>query len=308
MLYREERRLSMPSELEKSVYRTLAYFSHFRYPLTGFEVWKWLLEPGGPVSLFEVLETLKSSNWLRDKVTAFQGFYALGDAQAWHRDRHVRFLDAMRKYRKAERTVQLLGRLPWIHGVAVCNSLSWYQTTQQSDIDLFVVTKPGRVWSARLLSTIPAMLLRQRPGEAKTDPVCLSFFCTDQALDFEKLKIGTSDPYLAYWCRSLVPLIDHSDWMDNFEMHNAWLREVLPHAQFVRRASRFRPYVKARLPWVPLSERLAKQLQMEKFPASIRSLMNRDSRVIVSDDMLKFHEQDAREQIRMTLEDKVSAL
>lgn len=298
----------MPSALETSIYRTLAYFAYFQYPLTSFEIWKWLLEPDQHVPLIAVVETLDQSAWLRDQVQFHQGFYALGEVVAWRRDRHLRFLDAVRKYHKAERAVQVLGRLPWINGVAVCNSLSWYQTKQDSDIDLFVVAAPGRVWSARLLSTIPAILLRQRPGEAESDPVCLSFFSTEHAFNFEKLKISDADPYLAYWCRSLVPLVDHSDWMDAFEMKNPWLRDVLPNAQFVRRAARFRPYIKIRLPWIPLSEKLAKQLQMDKFPKVIRELMNRDSRVIVTDDMLKFHEQDAREQIRAELVNKMAAV
>ena len=298
----------MPSVLETSIYRTLAYFAYFKYPLTSFEIWKWLLEPGQPVSLFEVIQALEGSTWLPAKIKKYHGFYALGEVDVWHTDRHLRFLDAMRKYHKAERAVQLLGRLPWIDGVAVCNSLSWYQTKQDSDIDLFVITRPGRIWSARLLSTIPAILLRQRPGEAASDPVCLSFFCTDQALNFEKLKIGSTDPYLAYWCRSLVPLVDHSGWMEKFEMQNSWLREVLPNAQFVRRASRFRPSVKFHLPWLPLSERLAKQLQLERFPKVIRELMNIDTRVVVSAEMLKFHEHDARQQIRQALADKLEVL
>ena len=130
----------MPSSVERSIYRTLAYFAYFKYPLTGFEVWKWLLEPGGPVSLLEVLEALRDSAWLQAKMTASQGFYALGDVNEWRRDRHLRFLDAMRKYRKAERAVQLLGRLPWVEGVAVCNSLSWYQTKQDSDIEGWLAT------------------------------------------------------------------------------------------------------------------------------------------------------------------------
>ena len=87
-----------------------------------------------------------------------------------------------------------------------------------------------------------------------------------------------------------------------------WLRQVLPNAQFVRRASRFRPSVRLRLPWLPISEELPKQIQQERFPAIIRELMNKDSRVIVSNDMLKFHEQDSREQISVTLEDKVNAV
>ncbi len=298
----------MPSALETSIYRTLAYFEYFKYPLTSFEIWKWLLAPGQTVALGEVVACLDKSDWLKSKVSEYQGFYALGQVAAWRQDRHLRFLDAMRKFHKVSRLLHLFGRLPWVDGIAVCNSLSWHHTKSDSDIDLFFIVKPGRIWSVRLLATIPVMLLRQRPGEATSDPICLSFFCTSDALAFETLKIGDQDPYLAYWCRSLVPLVDHGGWMDKFEMYNPWLREVLPQAQYVRRASRFRSDMRIRWPWLPLRESLAKQIQMEHFPAAIRELMNRDSRVVITDQMLKFHDRDARAQILKALDDKLAAL
>ena len=298
----------MPTTLELSIYRTLAYFAYFKYPLTSFEIWKWLLMPGQTYSLFEVIEALEDSVWLRTRLERHQGFYALEDVATQYQDRHIRFLDAVRKYHKVERAVQVLGRLPWVDGIAVCNSLSWHHTTTSSDIDLFIITKPGRVWSARLLSTLPVILLRQRPGERQVDPLCLSFFCADSALNLEVLKIGADDPYLAYWSRSLVPLVDHSGWVQKFKLANVWLDTVLPNASAVCRPDRFKPSISLRLPWLPLSEQLPKQLQLEKFPLAIREVMNKDTRVVVNDQMLKFHEQDARDLIRYTLEGRMSRL
>lgn len=298
----------MPSSLEISIYRTLAYFAYFKYPLTSFEVWKWLLEPGEKSTLTAVVETLSSSAWLRARMHEYNGFYSLEHVVSQVQDRHVRFLDAMRKYQKVERVVQLIGRLPWIDGIAVCNSLSWCHTNLESDIDLFIVAKPGRVWSARLLSTLPLMLLRQRPGESQLDPICLSFFCTESGFDFSKLKAGSSDPYLAYWCQSLVPLVSRAAWQAKFKLSNQWLVDVLPNASQVLRASRFRSESRIRWPWLPVSEALLKQFQMDKFPPAIRELMNKDTRVVINDQMLKFHEQDSRELIRYTLEGRMSRL
>lgn len=298
----------MPSSLELSVYRTLAYFAYFKYPLTSFEIWKWLLEPGEEVSLAQVIEALSSSSWLKDRLKFYQGFYALEHVAHQYHDRHLRFLDAMRKYDKALRTAKWLGRLPWIEGVAICNSLAWQHTNTKSDIDLFIIATSGRLWSARLLSTWPLKFLRERPGEGNIDPICLSFFCTPSVFNFESLKIGSADPYLAYWCSSLIPVVDRGNWQAKFGLANRWLAEVLPNVQNVQVASQFRVSIMFRLPRLPISEALPKQLQLDRFPSSIRSLMNIDSRVVVTDDMLKFHEQDAREQIRTALENRMTSL
>jgi hypothetical protein len=298
----------MPNDLELSIFRTLAYFAYFKYPLTSFEIWKWLLMPAGKYSLFEVITALDHSVWLRAHCEPWQGFYALHETQYQVSDRHLRFLDAMRKYRKVERAMQILGRLPWIEGVAVCNSLAWYATTIQSDIDLFIIAAPRRVWSTRLLTTLPLLLLRQRPGECERDPLCLSFFSTESAFDFSRLKIAQHDPYLAYWSKTLVPILDRTHWSTTFHQINSWLSADLPNAWPVRRAWRFSLRTPWRWPWLPLSEQLPKQVQLERFPVEIQHLMNVDTRVVVNDAMLKFHDQDTRAQIQASLEEKLASL
>lgn len=298
----------MTTSLTVAIVRTVAYFHYFDYPVTVFEIWKWLLEPDDTVSLADVMSELETSTLLQRRLQRHGAYYGLGNVAQQVAQRHTRFLDATRKYRKAERTARFLGRLPWVRGIAVCNSLAWRHTTPESDIDLFIVAAAGRVWSARFLSTVPAMLLKQRPGESLQDPVCLSFFVTPEALAFEQLKISSEDSYLAYWCRSLVPLVDHSGWQERFEAENVWLGKVLPNAAPVKMAYRFRFRPRLRLLWVPFSEKLFRALQVERFPTRIRELMNKDTRVIVSDDMLKFHENDRREDIAQSLQRTVKAI
>ena len=38
--------------------------------------------------------------------------------------------------------------------MAICNSLSMYATHEDSDIDLFIVTKPGMLWFIRFFVTL----------------------------------------------------------------------------------------------------------------------------------------------------------
>lgn len=299
-------RISLASVLEWDCYRVLAYFAFFRYPLTAPEVWKWLYAPEGRWTLAEVMETLAHSTWLAEHVTQHHGFYALGDDCAGQvRDRHMRFLDALRKYQTLRPVLGYLGRLPFVRAVAVCNSLAFHHTNEESDIDLFIVTEPGRVWSARLLAVSAMALLRRRPGEAKRDPVCCSFFVDYNAVDLSAVKIGEYDPYLALWTSTLIPVLDRGNVFTRLRVMNTWVDDVLPNARPVCRAPRFRPKTGRQLPGDVMREHIARSIQEAKFPVTIRDLQNKDTRVVVSDRMLKFHVNDRRSEIMAALEEKL---
>lgn len=301
----------MPADIEKDIYRTLAYFSYFGYPLTVFEVWKWLLEPAQEHSFGQILETLETSSWLQECTEAREGFYCLRSKKHGGIDRQLamrrrRFLNANRKYQKLRRVMKYLMRLPFIQGIAICNSLVFHHTREGSDIDLFVIAKPGKIWSSRFFAVLPLMLLRQRPGEAKENPVDISFYITSDELNLMKFRLSEDDPYMSYWVRSLVPIFGREEVFQLFVRHNAWAKIPLPNSLMPRRARafRFKPLVK--LPFVPFSEGFLRLLQERKFPQDIRDAANADNRVVVSETVLKFHKNDRREEIRDALKKKMS--
>ena len=309
MLLQAEKKLSgdlEPSDLELAIFRTLAYFAYSHYPVTAFEIWKWLLEPEREYTFGQVFEVLQFSAYLKEQVFTEQGFYSLEKNPDLIKNRRTRLANALTKYAKLKQFALILGRVPYIEGVAICNSLAFHHTLPSSDIDLFIIASKGRVWSARFFSTLPLILLRERPGERAEDPVCLSFFATKESLAFERLKIGERDPYLAYWSKSLIPLIDKNGWLKHFEAENAWIKAILPHAYAVKRSSAFRLKNRFSVPFTPLSELLAERVQEERFPLAIRRLRNRDTRVIITKDMLKFHAEDRRAEIRDALEDRMN--
>lgn len=287
------RELCMPTAFEQAVYRTVAYFDAFRYPLTAFEIWKFLLEPPEAVSLHHVRTLLETSPFLRKKFVHWRGFYSLRDTPEFVRERGVRFVDAVRKYKKARRYARFIARLPYVKAVAICNSLAFFHTTKTSDIDLFIVSEPGRVWTTRLLTTLPARLFRLRPGEAKRDPICLSFFADEKHLQFASLKAQERDPYLAYWIATLVPL-SGDEAFRKLREDNAWVREVLPHLEPVSPSPQYQITPSFSWPWAFFSERFARKVQEYRLPPEIVRIMNVDTRVVVHDGILKFHENDRR--------------
>lgn len=295
-----------PSGLEKSIITTVAYFAHFTFPLTTLEVWKWLITDE-EVAFSDVDRTLRESPWLAERIDRYAGYCGMGDVVMQVEERRSRYADAMAKYRKVARYAKLLRWLPGAEGVAVCNSLAYHHTTRASDIDLFILTSPRHTWTVRLLATAPAVFLRQRPGECDEHPLCLSFFASTEAMDMAKLKIDDDDPYFAYWVVTLAPLFGREEYFTKLWHANSWIRQQMPNAYPVRRARAFRLSATSpawRIPWV---EAWAERLQRGRFPRVIRDMMNRDTRVVVSNTVLKFHENDRRAAIKAALRERLAA-
>lgn len=297
----------MPTALEQSVFRMLAYFAYFQFPLTAFELWKWCDAPN--VTLLDVEEVLASSSWIRARGCVEDGgFFALGDAATWRSERLSRVTDALRKSRRASRFVKFASRLPWVKMVAICNSLAFSFTNHESDIDLFVVTERGTIWSTRLILAGVLALLRARPGERAKDPLCLSFFVADDRLDLSSVKIGPKDPYFTFWIATLAPVLDRGDILAKLRVANGWIRQEIPRALSVRRAQAYVAPMVRSLPDLVTGERVAERMQRARFPVALRTMMNTDTRVVVTDGMLKFHHNDRRQDILTSYEALLSKL
>ena len=297
----------MLTPLEQDVYTPLAYFAYFGYPLTAFEIWKWQFEPNQVRSLDEIQHILEKSAWLTQRVSSHNGFYAVGDDQAVRaqmHQRHVRYLDAIEKEQKLKHFLLYLRRLPDVRGAALCNSMPFHFTHEQGDIDVFIVTKPGRVWSARLSAVAPLIALRQRPGEARQHPIDLSFFVSESDMDLFGLQ-KSHDPYFAYWIATLTPVLGSQALWYRFFEQNQWAFSRLPNAQPPKRAFRFGR--KEMQPLLPrMSEEVAKQIQLKRLPVDLQKVANTSSQVVMNRQMLKFHRTDRREEIAQAFDKQMA--
>ncbi len=296
----------MPNQTDIDIYKPLAYFAYFGYPLTAFEIWKWQFARSydlatrsddrvEPLSLPEIEHGLNTSSWLREHVRSHNGFWAIGDVEQQVADRHERYLDAMDKEEKLKKALAFLRHVPGVRGVALCNSMPFHFTHEQGDIDLFVVTKPGAVWSTRLMSVAPLIALKQRPGEAKRHPIDLSFFVSESSMDLFGLQ-KSDDPYFAHWIATLTPVLGEQALWDRFFDENSWAFTRLPNARAPRRSYRYR--CRTMKPLMPsLSESFAKRVQERRLPNDLREAANEDSRVVITSQMLKFHRTDRRDEI-----------
>lgn len=105
--------------------------------------------------------------------------------------------------RRAEKFCRILVKFPGIRRIWVCNSLSMNAADGDSDIDLFVETSPGMLWTGRVMTTLFFSVLGvRRHGKYVKGRFCLSFFAVENA-DLGKVAVE-NDAYLYEWARRLV--------------------------------------------------------------------------------------------------------
>jgi len=304
----------MLSPLEQSILSALVYFDIFEYPLTLLEIHRFLLRVGEreraqSCSLGEVRDALLESDKLKSVIRFKNGFFYLRGREHKIRTRAQRLIFSISKYRRAARVAWLLSLVPFVRLVGVCNSLAYSNARAESDIDLFIITKPGGIWWARAFSLLILKLLRLRVGQGGVkDKICLSFFADSEHLNLEAIKLGEADVYLPIWLATLYPLYDAGACYQKLWQANRALAKYLPESTPVlphpARIRTNRPMGKLVIEALlkPFGFAVA-AVQQRAFPKEIQKLLNKDTRVRVESGFLKFHTNDRRaEYSRLFLE------
>ena len=226
-----------------------------------------------------------------DRDTAFHAIMGMRDAPSDHE---------LALYARAQRYLRHARYIPGIRAIFVCNSLAMHATHMESDIDLFVVTAPRRLWLVRTLLTAMLQLLsvRVRAGET-AGRFCLGFFVTTDALDLSAVRIE-DDIYMDHWYRTLRPIVDIDRTYQALLWANAhWqtlsaqtVRENASYTLPDRAPTRYSSWrvwdIADRLCRAVLRPRTLRIVEQSADPWG----------VVVSEDMLKLHYEDKRRDIR----------
>lgn len=274
---------------------TVLYFDIFDYPLTAVELrtWRiaWPVDESGGFSRIQV------------PIERRQGFYFVSGRREIVKQRKERYIVAERKFNQALKFARFFRLLPSVKMIAVCNTLAHSNTSEEGDIDFFIVTEQGKLWLTRFWLQLFLRLLRRRPFDRKgtvKDALCLSFFVSEDHLSLQDLAIDQGDIYLALWLAQLVPVYDPSNVRAALWQANQELLKLVPGAYPCE------PVDRRKVPrtfWsrlfsffsLPGWEKITKRWQMNIFPLKIKTMANQGKSVVVTDQVLKFHVNDRRE-------------
>lgn len=214
------------SPIVEAIIATLVYYDIFSYPLTEFEIWKYLMvspKSSRDVSLLDISIALNDEE-IKKQVSKKYGFYFLSGREDIVDLRLARKKITIEKWNYIQKFFSLLSIVPWVRGVFVSGSLAMENSRDDSDIDVLVVTKFGRIWTARTFMTLATALLGvRRYGNKTKDRICLNHYITDQSLriTFESLYNAQSYKHLVNVYR------EDQEIFSRFQQENQWLDSYL---------------------------------------------------------------------------------
>lgn len=202
--------------IRQDIIAALAYFDLFDYPLTQGELHRFAqgAHPARQIAL-------ELRNLLAEKrVYHYDGFFLLRDEPALVPRRRKGNEAARPLLQKAGGVARLLAAFPFVRGVAVSGSLSKNFADEHSDIDLFIITAPNRLWIARtLLHGLKKLSFLVRREQ---------YFCMNYFVDEAELTIREKNIYTATEVATLLPLQGSAAFAAFFRA-NEWSLRYLPN-------------------------------------------------------------------------------
>jgi hypothetical protein len=203
------------STVQEAIIKTLLYYDIFNYPLTSSEVFRFcqLKETQAEVDI-ALHELVHEGHLFKfDELYSIQNDYGLIQRRLSGNDAALKMLPV------AQRQAKLIASFPFVRGVMASGSLSKGYIDDESDLDFFVVTEPGRLWIAR---TLLVMYKRIILGNSHKR------FCINYFIDSAHLAIEEKNLFTATELATVIPLFSYSLYTE-LHHHNIWLKKFFPN-------------------------------------------------------------------------------
>lgn len=230
-----------------SILATLAYYDGFEYPLSDFEIYRFLINPQRLRSNVESIDTITLREvqvgleelLIHGQVIQELGLYSLKDRIGLAEKRLDSEKIAAQKWRRCLRLAYWFQIAPWLRGMFVSGSLAMGTVNSESDFDMLVIVEPGRLYLARLFLSGLASLMRARRTRYDTsapDKFCFNHFITGNALTIRHESLYNAQTYAHLYSLDLNSL------PGEFFAANLWINKFVfnftPHQKTIRRSIR----------------------------------------------------------------------
>jgi hypothetical protein len=170
---------------ELAIVRSVIYASLFDYPLSPDQLHQTLLESRQDLS--EILSTFASSKSLQAVIEFRDGFFFPAGRDRLVDERRRREARSRTFLARHRRFLALVCAMPYTRLVALSGSIAHMNLECDGDLDLFIVTRQGHVWSVTVAILLLAKLMRCRRT------VCANFVIDDSHLWLEQQELFTAN-------------------------------------------------------------------------------------------------------------------
>ncbi len=293
--------------MEKAILKTLIYADIFDYPLTIFEIHKWLIgPPAGQArrkATLRQVEKALNKLMVKGKVERVGGYCVLASRAGLVNKRGRRKKQSVIYLRKALVLVQILKIVPWIKLVGISGGLAMDNAEKRDDIDLFLVTAKNRLWISRILSLGLLTLTGQRRKVRELNRFIAGKLCLNTLLEEDRLEQKSKDMYLAHEVLQMKVLWQRYGIYSKYLSDNEWAFKFLPNwtTSVTQNSNVKTQNYSSKLKTFDLVELLARWLQLK--------LMKKpQGKERIEEGALYFHPKDYRLQILETYKQKVKKI
>lgn len=207
--------------LNNNVLKTLLYYDMFSFPLNKEELFAFM--PTNSLSRDEFNSYVEE--FLQDEATRFaeqDGYFYVKPNSHYIELRKLKKEPTERMWRIARWVTHIVKRFPYVRCIIISGSLSKNNSDKKADLDMMLITEPGRLWVARTM----LMLFKKIFLLNSYKFFCINYYITSDHLELEDKNIFTATE-VAY-----VKATYNTELADEFVKANGWIKQYFPNYSF----------------------------------------------------------------------------
>ena len=200
---------------ELAVLQAVIYASLFDYPLTVEQLQRDLV--GVTADAETIVSWWRNSELLQATTEYRNGWFYPAGRSDMIATRARREALSRRLLVRDRRIISFVAGMPFVRMVALSGSLAHLNAEASADLDLFVITAPGRVWGVTLTVFVLSRLFGWRRR------MCMNYIVSERAM-----TITPEDLFSANQIVHLQPVVGH-DVFERFVRANGFVRDFYPN-------------------------------------------------------------------------------